>query len=163
MTTRSTRPPRALALSCFLVLGCSGGDGQGSADSGTGESGSPSTDTHAPTMSAIYDNILSPRCAVPFCHLGIAGSPPIFSDKESSDSALVNVPARGTKCGGDAGGGAMLVVPMHPESSLLYQKIKSPSPAGLCGDRMPGGTLTPLPDADIGQIEQWIAQGATDD
>jgi hypothetical protein len=117
-------------------------------------------------MTAIYDQILNSRCAQPFCHLGVAGSPPIFSDKEASYGALVNAPASGMKCADagadDAGAGWVLVVPGDPDSSLLYRKIESPIPADLCGDPMPGGGQRPLDARDIQQIQQWITQGATD-
>jgi hypothetical protein len=114
--------------------------------------------------------------------LGIAGTPPLFTDKETSYMNLVNVAATGAKCGASVGaadgGGAeaeaaqagaaeagavpVLVAPGHPESSLLYQKIENPSPPGLCGDRMPDGQ-DPLADADIQQIKEWITLGAMDD
>jgi hypothetical protein len=127
-------------------------------------------------MTAIYDQILNSRCAQPFCHLGVAGTPPIFTDKEASYLALVNAPASGMKCGGagasdagagdagadDAGAVWVLVVPGNPQSSLLYRKIESPIPADLCGDPMPGGGQRPLDARDIQQIQQWISQGAMD-
>jgi hypothetical protein len=118
-------------------------------------------------MTAIYGEILTGRCAIPFCHLGIAGSPPLFTDQESSYRALVNVHASGTKCGPgdagaeeDAGSTPILVVPDQPDASLLYRKIERPTPPGLCGDPMPGGGEQQLDDKDIQQIRDWIAKGA---
>jgi hypothetical protein len=172
--------PFATIFASLLVQACSGGGAQTTRDAGH-DSGSPPPRTYAPTMTAIYDQILNSRCAQPFCHLGVAGSPPIFTDKEASYLALVNAPASGMKCGGagagdagageagageagadDAGAGWVLVVPGDPQSSLLYRKIETPIPADLCGDPMPGGGQRPLDARDIQQIQQWITQGAMD-
>ena len=149
-----------LALLALLAQACSGGDSPATPDAGTEhEASSLPQRTYAPTITAIYEEILNLRCAQPFCHLGAAGSPPIFTDKETSYRALVNVPASGRLC---ADAGADLVVPGQPESSLLYRKVEHPVPSGLCGDPMPGGAAEPLGARDIQQIQQWIAQGALD-
>jgi hypothetical protein len=117
--------------------------------------------SYAPTMTALYDEILSLHCAVSFCHIGATGSTPIMSNKDHTYQQLVGVPASGAKCG-DAGlAGLLRVDPGHPETSLLYLKVENPPPAGLCGDPMPSGNSLPLEDPDIEQIRQWIAQGAT--
>ena len=116
--------------------------------------------SYAPTMTAIYDEILSLHCAVSFCHLGATGTTPIMSNKDRTYQQLVGVPASGAKCG-DAGlAGLLRVDPGHPETSLLYLKVENPPPADLCGDPMPSGNSLPLEDPDIEQIKQWIAQGA---
>lgn len=113
--------------------------------------------SYAPTMTAVYDEILNKTCAQPFCHLGAAGSTPLFPDKDSSYHALVNMPAAGTKCGDS---GAVLVVPGDSDASLLYRKIELPRPSDLCGDPMPGGGGPPLDEGGINQIKTWIEQGA---
>jgi hypothetical protein len=114
MTTRITWTRLATASVCFLLQACSGGSAQ--TDAGLGqESGSDPSRTYAPTMTAIYGEILSGRCAIPFCHLGVAGSPPLFTDPGSSYAALVNAHASGTKCG-DAGTGQP--APAMPEPAV---------------------------------------------
>jgi hypothetical protein len=117
--------------------------------------------SYAPTMTAIYDEVLSLKCAVTFCHFGAAGTTPIMSNKDHTYVQLVGIPASGAKCA-DAGlAGLLRVDPGHPETSLLYLKVENPPPAGLCGDPMPSGNAPPLEALDIEQIRQWIAQGAT--
>jgi hypothetical protein len=179
MTTRITWTRLAAASVCLLVPACSGGSAQPTQDAG----GADPSRTYAPTMTAVYNEILTGRCAIPFCHLGIAGSPPIFTDPDSSYHALVNAHASGTKCGpampeagageGGTDGGAgvegdaqspwILVVPGDPDASLLYRKIERPTPKDLCGDPMPGGGEQQLEDKDIQQIHDWIAKGAKND
>ena len=167
----------AIVLVALLAQACSSGS-QASRASNTSRSddasapapssdGAPSSDarmparSYAPTMAAIYDEILSLHCAVRFCHIGGTGATPIMSTKDHTYEQLVSVPASGAKCG-DAGlAGLLRVVPGHPETSLLYLKVENPPPAGLCGDPMPSGNSLPLETLDIEQIRKWIVQGAT--
>ena len=162
LTMSATTRTLATTFACaFFVSACSGGGAQPSKDAGAGHDSGVAMPTYAPTLTAIYGEILGKVCAQPFCHQGAAGSPPLFPDKESSYTALVNAPARGMKCA-DAGPGLVLVVPGHPESSLLYHKIENPPPADLCGDPMPGGGAMSLDPRAIQQIQEWIVQGAMD-
>jgi len=170
----------AIVLVALLAQACMG-DGSGSqpgSASSTSRSddasapapssdGAPSSDaripgrSYAPTMTAIYDEVLSLHCAVRFCHLGGTGTTPIMSSKDHTYEQLISVPASGAKCG-DAGlAGLLRVEPGHPETSLLYLKVENPPPAGLCGDPMPSGNSLPLEALDIEQIRQWIVLGAT--
>ena len=162
----------AIALVALLVQACSG-DGSGSQSNNANRPGDASAPdgasmldarvagrSYAPTMTAIYDEILSLRCAVRFCHFGATGTPPVMSNKDHTYEQLVGVPAAGEKCG-DAGlAGLLRVDPGHPETSLLYTKVENPPPKGLCGDPMPSGNALPLEALDIDQIRQWIVQGA---
>ena len=172
--------PRAICSAIALVFvalfaqACAG-HGSGSLPSSAGRSDDASASTpdgaqssdartagrsYAPTMTAIYDDVLSLRCAVRFCHIGSTGATPIMSTKDHTYEQLIGVPAAGAKCA-DAGlAGLLRVDPGHPETSLLYLKIENPPPAGLCGDQMPSGNSLPLEDPDIEQIRQWIVQGA---
>jgi hypothetical protein len=52
-----------------------------------------------------------------------------------------------------------LVVPNHPEMSLLFQKL---SPTPPCGSRMPLGGAA-FNDAQMEMIRSWIAAGAAND
>jgi hypothetical protein len=76
-------------------------------------------------------------------------------DRATAYAALLGVASTSAHCGGH---GAQLVVPGHPESSLLYQKLSAAPP---CGDRMPQGA-TPLTDAQLEMVRSWIAAGALD-
>lgn len=51
----------------------------------------------------------------------------------------------------------VVIVPGHPESSLLVRLIKHEGPAD---DPMPMPPKSKLSDADIATIEQWIRAGA---
>jgi hypothetical protein len=121
--------PLATAIASLVVQACSGGSAQTTRDAATGhDSGSPPARTYAPTMTAIYDQILNSRCAQPFCHLGGAGTPPILTDKEASYLALVNAPASGMKCaeppGADEAGAdfGCSWFPVTAIESLLYRR-----------------------------------------
>lgn len=160
-------------LVTLLAQACMG-DGSGSQSGGANRSDDASAPdgpsrsdarmagrSYAPTMAAIYDEVLSLRCAVTFCHIGGAGTTPIMSNKDHTYEQLVGVPASGSLCA-DAGlAGLLRVDPGHPETSLLYLKVENPPPKGLCGDPMPSGNAPPLEALDIEQIRQWIVQGAT--
>jgi hypothetical protein len=150
---------RAIAAWSWVTLGVAI-----QACSGTSESpsGGPVEDagtdgrTYAPTLTAVYDEILSGSCAQPFCHLG-AANPMQLSDQATAYQQLVNAPASGPYC---AGMGTR-VVPGHPETSLMYLKLtKHPAP---CGGSMPGTARPALGARDIQQIQQWIVMGAKND
>ena len=49
-----------------------------------------------------------------------------------------------------------VIIPGHPEQSLLIQKVKSKDPK----KRMPQESKDPLPPADIAILETWIQNGA---
>jgi hypothetical protein len=145
-----------LAVRAALLLGsacstvaCSGGDGaKGSADSGA-EAG-------AATFGAIYNDILQGSCALSFCHLGSLTPMPL-PDQATAYMQLVNVPASGANCSGMG----IRVVPGHPETSLLYDKIASRTPT--CGAPMPGSGKPALLASDIARIKEWITMGAKND
>lgn len=50
-----------------------------------------------------------------------------------------------------------VIIPGHPEQSLLVKLIRHEGPAN---DPMPMPPKSKLPDADIATIEQWIRAGA---
>jgi hypothetical protein len=107
-----------------------------------------------PTYTAVYEQVLEPNCALPFCHAG-SGDYLQLASMAVGYASLVDAAAQGPDC---AKLGLNRVDPGHPETSLLYLKITNPP----CGAKMPrfygeGGSLEP---ADIQQIEQWITLGA---
>jgi hypothetical protein len=102
----------------------------------------------------VYGEILSPNCALPFCHGG-AGDYLQLATADMGYASLVGAHAQGPDC---APTGLERVNPGHPDQSLLFLKITNPP----CGSRMPllygySGMLT---DRQIDQIGQWIACGA---
>jgi hypothetical protein len=152
----------AMALACAFLstVSCSGSHNTPAKSDGGADAGhEAATLTHprsyAPTWTALQDEIFSRQCAIAFCHGGIAGAPPPFM----SPDELVNAPASGPKCADAGAAGLLLVVPGHPEESLLHMKLVSPSPPDLCGDPMPGNG-PPLDARDLQQVDDWITQGA---
>ncbi len=115
------------------------------------------THTFAPTYSAVYDEVLSPTCALVFCHGG-SGDYLQLASKAIGYASLVDAAAEGPDCGAT---GLVRVEPGHPERSLLYLKITDPP----CGAKMPllygySGSLDPR---EVEQIRQWIEAGAPND
>ncbi len=110
-----------------------------------------------PTFTDVYQQVLVPNCALPFCHAG-TGDYLELADMSIAYSSLVNAPAQGPGC---AETGLKRVDPGHPETSLLYLKITTPP----CGDKMPRsyGSAVTLDPLAIDQIKEWITLGAKDD
>jgi hypothetical protein len=110
--------------------------------------------TYQPTYSAIWDEILSPTCALPFCHGG-SGDYLQLSSKEIGYSSLVGARAAGPDCGAT---GLLRVDPGDPDASLLYLKVTSPP----CGSKMPieYGAPEYLDSRQTTQIHDWIVAGA---
>ncbi len=157
-------------LSVALLTACSS-NGSGShaegpaADAATADeaddadTGGDATDAlvRSPTFSAVYQQVLVPNCALPFCHAG-TGDYLELADMEIGYASLVNAPAQGPDC---AATGLKRVDPFHPETSLLVLKVTVPP----CGDKMPRsyGSAMSLDPLAIQQIEKWITLGAKND
>jgi hypothetical protein len=148
----------------FVALaGCSASSSQAPAqedtdasatDDGAMEAAPPPT--YAPTYTAVWKEILSPKCAGLFCH-GASGDYLQLADKPTGYMSLVNTPAGGPMC---APTGLLRVDPGHPETSLFYLKVSNPP----CGMKMPAlGAGTPLDDKQLQQVHDWIAMGAQND
>ena len=143
------------ALAASTTFAC-GSDGQ--ASSGTT---APASSAPAAKFSEIYamafPSMTVPRCE--FCH----SMPPsdigngklhMGTDQATAYAALVGPVSASSRCMGRP-----LVVPGHPESSLLYLKL-SPNPP--CGNRMPLGG-TPFTDVQLEMVRSWIAAGASNE
>jgi hypothetical protein len=160
---RRARALPALFLGLSLLgSGCSSGS---SAPGGNPDDASPSgvdgegadagaIPTYEPTYSAIWDEILSPTCALPFCHGG-SGDYLQLSSKAVGYSSLVGAPASGPDCGAT---GLRRVDPGNPGTSLFYLKVTSPP----CGSKMPieYGAPEYLDSRQVAQIHDWIVAGA---
>lgn len=121
-------------------------------DAGAAVHGDEVTRTYAPTYTAVWNEILTPQCAVPFCHVGLGVMPLSVGKDQAYSQQLVNVPASGPMC---TKTGMKRVDPGNPSTSLLYQKLTN----APCGAPMPyAGRI--LPEADLMQISTWIEQGA---
>ncbi|WP_437995437.1 hypothetical protein WMF26_29560 [Sorangium sp. So ce185] len=134
----------------------SGGAGGGATTAGAG--GAPPLDPACGPDTATFADvapILERSCSNQYCH-GNASSPAGGLDLRTAAavSAMVNQDA------GSCSSEKALVVPLIPSSSYLMNKLKG---VDLCDPdefRMPLGT--PLPDAEIKTINDWICAGAPD-
>ena len=150
----------AVAVLTFLAPpGCSSSHGGGSLPVDATFDGTDAGEevSRAPTYAGVYEQVLLPNCASPFCHAG-SGDYLELSTMAAGYASLVDAEAQGPDC---AKAGFKRVNPGHPETSLLYLKITNPP----CGAKMPkfygdGGSLGPV---EIEQIKAWIALGALND
>ena len=106
-----------------------------------------------PTLDEIQANVFTPTCSVSGCHTGpMGGTLPGGMDLTSADASFTNlvgvpsiqVPELSRVEAGD------------PDNSYLVQKLEGTASEG---EQMPFGG-TPLDQAVIDDIRQWIAEGA---
>ena len=144
------------------ALGCGGDESSGeptdASVSAAQEAGPPPAATHfSEIYAALFPSTTNARCN--FCHSMPAseasnGKLSVGMDAQTAHAALVGKSSASAKCMGRP-----LVVPGHPETSLLLQKLSATPP---CGSRMPVGGAA-LSDAQLEQIRSWIAAGAPND
>lgn len=113
------------------------------------------------TFTEIFETLFPPttnaRCN--FCHSMPAsdisnGNLSTGTDQDAAYAALVGTTSTSSRCAGK-----QLVVPYHPEESLLLDKLQA-TPS--CGDRMPLGGMA-LSDMELEVVRSWIAAGAKND
>jgi len=138
----------ALSVVVVGVAGCAG-NGQGLDQNGQpiGTSGgTPGTLTA--DFQSIQDNIFTPICSK--CHIGASAPEGLQLDAAHSYNLLVGVPSAEQSS-------LLRVKPGDPDNSYMVRKIEGA--AGIVGGQMPLGE-TPLPQASIAVIRQWITDGA---
>jgi hypothetical protein len=99
-------------------------------------------------LRSIQDNVFTPICSQ--CHIGASAPFGLQLDAAHSYNLLVGVPSAEQS-------NLLRVKPGDPDNSYMVHKIEGA--AGIVGGRMPLGE-TPLPQATIDAIRQWIANGA---
>jgi hypothetical protein len=131
-----------------LTMGCAG-NGKGLDQNGQpiGSSGGGSSTVTADFQS-IQDNVFTPICSK--CHIGGGAPEGLQLDAAHSYNLLVGVPSVEDSS-------LLRVNPGNPDSSYMVLKIEGAS--GIVGGQMPLGE-TPLPQATIDAIRQWIMNGA---
>jgi Bacterial Ig-like domain len=138
-------------LAATLLVVCVGCAGNGE---GLDQNGQPLGDGSVPQgpvtadFQSIQDNVFTPICAK--CHIGASAPEGLQLDAAHSYNLLVGVasnekPSLLRVSAGDA------------DSSYMLQKIEGAP--GIVGGQMPLGQ-TPLPQATIQAIRQWISNGA---
>jgi hypothetical protein len=130
----------------LTIAGC-GGSGQG-----LDGNGRPTTSTGPDTpltadLQSIQDHIFTPICTQ--CHTGAAAPLGFRLDEGDSYAMLVNTPSVEVPA-------LLRVNPGNPDSSYIIQKLEGHA---AVGGQMPLGQ-TPLPQATIDTIRQWISDGA---
>jgi len=139
-----------------LMAGCAGngeglnqqGEPIGSSSSSSG-GGSSSGGAVTADFQSIQDNVFTPICSK--CHIGASAPEGLQLDAAHSYNLLVGVPSV-------EDGSLDRVKPGDPDHSYMVLKIEGA--AGIVGGQMPLGE-TPLPQATIDAIRQWIMDGAT--
>lgn len=140
------------AILSLFVAGCGGGSGSGGGISSPTPPPPPPPPPFGANFSEIQANVFTPTCAVSGCHTG-AGSPQgLRLDEAISYALLVNVAST-------QNGTLLRVNPGNPGNSYLIQKLEG---TASVGGQMPLGR-TPLTQATIDVIRQWITDGAIDD
>ena len=119
------------------------------------DDGGDSGEDAPPTFQELRAEVLTPACVFQACHKSGA-SPAGMLNLEGEDDAvhmrIVEAPATIT--------GRLLVVPMDPASSYLFEKLVSDTPA--VGTRMPMTGMA-LEDYRIEKVRAWIEAGAAND
>jgi hypothetical protein len=133
-------------VSC--AAGCAG-NGKGLDQNGQpiGSGGNPGGPVTADFQS-IQANVFTPICSV--CHIGAGAPEGLQLDAAHSYNLLVGVPSVEQP-------NLLRVKPSDPANSYMLHKIEGA--AGIVGGQMPLGE-TPLPQATIAAISQWITNGA---
>ena len=151
----------ALSISAVFSLGC--------------DSGGPPSDN---SFTKVYTKTIQPKCSTDFCHyygVSMRYSACDLSSKVRAYWSLVNLPTMAPQCFEKG----MRVVPWHPESSIMYQKLldrdpSQPAPPTRCGIQMPADTAfrtngisevisaPALPADEKDRIRNWIQEGAQD-
>jgi methionine-rich copper-binding protein CopC len=138
----------AALMAIVSSAGCAG-NGEGLDQNGQplSSGGMPSVAITADFQS-IQDNVFTPICSK--CHIGASAPEGLQLDAEHSYNLLVGVPSAEQPS-------LLRVKPSDPDSSYMVHKIEGLP--GIDGGQMPLGE-TPLPQATIDAISQWITNGA---
>ena len=143
---------RLKVWAALLLAGAAGcaGNGQGLDQNGQPISGGGSSSGGPVTadFQSIQDNVFTPICSK--CHIGAGAPLGLQLDAAHSYNLLVGVPSVEQPM-------LLRVKPGDPDDSYMVHKIEGL--AGISGGQMPLGE-TPLPQATIDAIRQWITNGA---
>lgn len=148
----SSAQAAVLAILVSFISGCGGGSGSGGSASTPPPPPNPPPPPFGANFSEIQANVFTPNCATAGCHSG-AGAPQGLRLEESTSYAmLVDVASNQVPT-------LDRVDPGNPADSYLVQKLEGTAAVGA---QMPLNG-TPLQQASIDVIRQWIIDGAIDD
>jgi methionine-rich copper-binding protein CopC len=138
----------AALLSVACAAGCAG-NGEGLDQNGQPITpGSMSGGPIQPTLQSIEDNVFTPICSK--CHIGASAPEGLQLDAAHAYNFLVGVHSVEEPS-------FLRVNPGNPDMSYMILKIEGAP--GIEGGQMPLGE-TPLPQATIAAIRQWVTNGA---
>jgi hypothetical protein len=139
--------PWAALLLIGSAAGCAG-SGEGLDKNGQPISDGGSSGPITADFQSIQDNVFTPICSK--CHIGASAPEGLQLDAAHSYNLLVGVPSNEQP-------DLLRVKPGDPDNSYMVHKIEGLP--GITGGQMPLGE-TPLPQATIDAIRQWITNGA---
>lgn len=140
---------RAALLSAACMAGCAGnGNGLNQNGQPITAGGGTTTGPITADLQSIEDNVFTPICSK--CHAGASAPEGLQLDAAHAYNALVGVPSVEEPS-------LLRVNPGNPDMSYMVLKIEGAP--GIEGGQMPLGE-TPLPQATIDAIRQWITNGA---
>ena len=139
-----------LGMIAIWASGCGGGSGSGGG--GTQPPPPPPPPPFGANFSEIQSNVFTPTCATAGCHAGAGAQQGLRLEESVSYAMLVNVPSTENNA-------VLRVAPNDPDNSYLIQKLEGTASVGA---QMPLNG-TPLDQAAIDVIRQWVIDGAIDD
>jgi hypothetical protein len=143
---------RYRSWAALLLVGCAAGcAGNGKGLDQNGQPISPDGTAGGPVTAdfqSIQANVFTPICSK--CHIGASAPEGLQLDAAHSYNLLVGVPSNEQPS-------LLRVKPGDPDLSYMVRKIEGLP--GITGGQMPLGE-TPLPQATITAIRQWITDGA---
>ncbi|MGI9203135.1 MAG: Ig-like domain-containing protein [Woeseiaceae bacterium] len=141
-------------LITILMAACGGGSGSGVTANPPPPLPPPPPPPPAfnPVFSDIQANIFTPTCATAGCHAGAGAPQGLVLDDANSFALLVGVASNEVPA-------VLRVAAGDPGNSYLIQKLEGNAASGA---QMPLNG-TPLPQATIDIVRQWIIDGAVDD
>lgn len=145
---RIGRYRNSVALIAAIASAACAGNGNGLNQNGQPISPGETTGEVTADLQSIEDNVFTPICSK--CHIGASAPEGLQLDAAHAYNLLVGVPSVEEPS-------LLRVNPGNPTASYLVQKIEGA--AGIEGGQMPLGE-TPLPQATIDAIRQWITDGA---
>ena len=139
----------AIIVLMLSVAGCAGnGEGLNQNGEPIGPSSGGSSGTVTADFQSIQDNVFTPICSK--CHIGASAPEGLQLDAAHSYNLLVGVASVEEP-------NLLRVDPGNPDTSYMVLKIEGAP--GIEGGQMPLGE-TPLPQATIDAMRQWITDGA---
>lgn len=139
-----------IVFAVTTATGCAPGSGDGLDTNGRPIDEDVAAMPLSAEFGSIQDNIFTPSCAIPGCHVGAAAPQGLRLDEGNSFALLVGMPSMQVP-------EQLRVSPGNPDSSYLILKLEG---TAAVGGRMPLNGPPFLPQATVDVVRQWISDGA---